>query len=87
MSRWRPFIGVPAVAMRNLVKYAGGCLLVMGPGRPVMHHYKSVGKSAAAESRASGQPISLMDGKLSFTAGDNRIKAVLGTRANNIRLF
>lgn len=52
--------------MRNLVKYAGIGLLVMGLAACDNNDTKAPSEGAAAESQASGQPISLMDGKLSF---------------------
>lgn len=52
--------------MRNLVKYAGIGLLVMGLAACDNNDTKAPTEGAAAESQASGQPVSLMDGKLSF---------------------
>lgn len=45
--------------------------------------------SAAAESQASGQPISLMDGKLSFSlpADMTDQSGKLGTQANNMHVY
>ncbi len=46
------------------VKYAGIGLLVMGLRPVITIDTKASAESAAAESRASGQPISLDDGNL-----------------------
>lgn len=54
--------------MRNLVKYVGIGLLVMGLAACDNSDTKAPAESAAAESSASGQPVSLLDGKLSFPA-------------------
>ena len=53
--------------MRNLVKYVGIGLLVMGLAACDNSDSKAPTVGAAAESNASGQAISLLDGKLSFT--------------------
>lgn len=52
--------------MRNLVKYVGIGLLVMGLAACDNSDTKAPAEKAAAESSASGQPVSLLDGKLSF---------------------
>lgn len=52
--------------MRNLVKYVGIGLLVMGLAACDNSDTKAPAEGAAAESSASGQPVSLLDGKLSF---------------------
>ena len=48
--------------MRNLVKYVGIGLLVMGLAACDNSDTKTPTAGAAAESNASGQPISLLDG-------------------------
>lgn len=53
--------------MRNLVKYVGIGLLVMGLAACDNSDTKTPTAGAAAESNASGQSISLLDGKLSFS--------------------
>lgn len=53
--------------MRNLVKYVGIGLLVMGLAACDNSDTKAPAEGAAAESSASGQPVSLLDGKLSFS--------------------
>ena len=53
--------------MRNLVKYVGIGLLVMGLAACDNSDSKAPTVGAAAESNASGRAISLLDGKLSFT--------------------
>ncbi|EAO4175478.1 DcrB family lipoprotein [Salmonella enterica] len=70
--------------MRNLVKYAGIGLLVMGLAACDNNDTK-----ASAESQASGQPISLMDGKLSFSlpADMTDQSGKLGTQANNMHVY
>lgn len=75
--------------MRNLVKYAGIGLLVMGLVACDNNDTKASAESAAAESQASGQPISLMDGKLSFSlpADMTDQSGKLGTQANNMHVY
>ena len=72
--------------MRNLVKYVGIGLLVMGLAACDNSDSKAPTVGAAAESNASGQAISLLDGKLSFTlpAGMADQSGKLGTQANNM---
>ncbi len=53
--------------MRNLVKYVGIGLLVMGLAACDNSDTKAPAEGAAAESNATGQPVSLLDGKLSFS--------------------
>lgn len=75
--------------MRNLVKYVGIGLLVMGLAACDNSDSKAPTVGAAAESNASGQAISLLDGKLSFTlpAGMADQSGKLGTRANNMHVY
>ncbi|EAA9289631.1 DcrB family lipoprotein [Salmonella enterica subsp. diarizonae] len=70
--------------MRNLVKYAGIGLLVMGLAACDNNDTK-----APAEGQASGQPVSLMDGKLSFSlpADMTDQSGKLGTQANNMHVY
>jgi hypothetical protein len=74
--------------MRNLVKYVGIGLLVMGLAACDNSDSKAP-TGAAAESNASGQAISLLDGKLSFTlpAGMTDQSGKLGTQANNMHVY
>ena len=53
--------------MRNLVKYVGIGLLVVGLAACDNSDTKTPAQGASAESNATGQPVSLMDGKLSFS--------------------
>ena len=75
--------------MRNLVKYVGIGLLVMGLAACDNSDTKTPTAGAAAESNASGQPISLLDGKLSFSlpAGMTDQSGKLGTQANNMHVY
>jgi len=75
--------------MRNLVKYVGIGLLVMGLAACDNSDSKAPTVGAAAESNASGQAISLLDGKLSFTlpAGMADQSGKLGTQANNMHVY
>lgn len=75
--------------MRNLVKYVGIGLLVMGLAACDNSDSKAPTVGAAAESNTSGQAISLLDGKLSFTlpAGMADQSGKLGTQANNMHVY
>ncbi|MFU2171179.1 DcrB family lipoprotein [Klebsiella grimontii] len=75
--------------MRNLVKYVGIGLLVVGLAACDNSDKKTPTAGAAAESNASGQPISLLDGKLSFSlpAGMTDQSGKLGTQANNMHVY
>ncbi|HFP9423627.1 TPA: DcrB family lipoprotein [Raoultella ornithinolytica] len=75
--------------MRNLVKYVGIGLLVMGLAACDNSDTKTPTAGAAAESNASGQNISLLDGKLSFSlpAGMTDQSGKLGTQANNMHVY
>jgi len=75
--------------MRNLVKYVGIGLLVVGLAACDNSDTKTPTAGAAAESNASGQPISLLDGKLSFSlpAGMTDQSGKLGTQANNMHVY
>ena len=52
--------------MRNLVKYVGIGLLVVGLAACDNSDTKTPAQGASAESNATGQPVSLLDGKLSL---------------------
>ena len=75
--------------MRNLVKYVGIGLLVMGLAACDKSDTKAPAEKAAAESSASGQPVSLLDGKLSFSlpADMTDQSGKLGTQANNMHVY
>lgn len=75
--------------MRNLVKYVGIGLLVVGLAACDNSDTKTPAQGASAESNATGQPVSLMDGKLSFSlpADMTDQSGKLGTRANNMHVY
>ncbi|MFO3906496.1 DcrB family lipoprotein [Enterobacter hormaechei] len=75
--------------MRNLVKYVGIGLLVMGLAACDNSDTKTPAQAASAESNATGQPVSLMDGKLSFSlpADMTDQSGKLGTQANNMHVY
>jgi len=75
--------------MRNLVKYVGIGLLVMGLAACDNSDTKTLAQAASAESNATGQPVSLMDGKLSFSlpADMTDQSGKLGTQANNMHVY
>ena len=75
--------------MRNLVKYVGIGLLVMGLAACDNSDTTVPAEGAAAESSASGQPVSLLDGKLSFSlpADMTDQSGKLGTQANNMHVY
>ncbi|VYU06326.1 DcrB family protein [Metakosakonia massiliensis] len=75
--------------MRNLVKYVGIGLLVMGLAACDNSDSKTPVQGAAAQSNASGQPVSLLDGKLSFSlpADMTDQSGKLGTQANNMHVY
>ncbi|MDJ1653707.1 MULTISPECIES: DcrB family lipoprotein [Raoultella] len=75
--------------MRNLVKYVGIGLLVVGLAACDNSDSKAPTEGAAAESNASGQTVSLLDGKLSFSlpAGMTDQSGKLGTQANNMHVY
>lgn len=75
--------------MRNLVKYVGIGLLVMGLAGCDNSDSKTPAQGAAAESNATGQPITLLDGKLSFSlpADMTDQSGKLGTQANNMHVY
>ncbi|MGK9174941.1 DcrB family lipoprotein [Yokenella regensburgei] len=75
--------------MRNLVKYVGIGLLVMGLAACDNSDSKAPVQGASAESNAAGQPVSLLDGKLSFSlpADMTDQSGKLGTQANNMHVY
>ena len=75
--------------MRNLVKYVGIGLLVVGLAACDNSDTKTPAQGASAESNATGQPVNLLDGKLSFSlpADMTDQSGKLGTREQHARLF
>ncbi|WP_437889479.1 DcrB family lipoprotein [Phytobacter sp. V91] len=75
--------------MRNLVKYVGIGLLVMGLAACDNSDSKAPAQGASAQSNASGLPVSLLDGKLSFSlpADMTDQSGKLGTQANNMHVY
>ena len=75
--------------MRNLVKYVGIGLLVMGLAACDNSDTKTPAQGAAPESNATGQPVTLLDGKLSFSlpADMTDQSGKLGTQANNMHVY
>ncbi|NCH60550.1 DcrB family lipoprotein [Cronobacter dublinensis] len=75
--------------MRNLVKYVGIGLLVMGLAACDNKDNNAPASAGASQSEASGQPISLLDGKLSFSlpADMTDQSGKLGTQANNMHVY
>lgn len=75
--------------MRNLVKYVGIGLLVVGLAACDNSDTKALAQSASTESSASGQPVSLLDGKLTFSlpADMTDQSGKLGTQANNMHVY
>ncbi|RPH29108.1 DUF1795 domain-containing protein [Buttiauxella warmboldiae] len=73
--------------MGNLVKYVGIGLLVLGLA--ACDNSDSKTTTAAAESSASAQPVSLLDGKVSFAlpADMTDQSGKLGTQANNMHVY
>ncbi|ALR78486.1 DcrB family lipoprotein [[Enterobacter] lignolyticus] len=75
--------------MRNLVKYVGIGLLVMGLAACDNSDSKTPAQGASAESKAASQPVSLLDGKLSFSlpADMTDQSGKLGTQSNNMHVY
>lgn len=75
--------------MRNLVKYVGIGLLVMGLAACDNSDTKASAEAAPAESSANGQPISLLEGKLTFSLPTDMTdqSGKLGTQANNMHVY
>lgn len=75
--------------MRNLVKYVGIGLLVLGLAACDNNDSKTPTEGAAAESNASGQPVNLLDGKVSFAlpADMTDQSGKVGTQANNMHVY
>lgn len=75
--------------MRNLVKYVGIGLLVVGLAACDNSDTQTSAQAASAESSANGQPISLLEGKLTFSlpADMTDQSGKLGTQANNMHVY
>jgi len=75
--------------MRNLVKYVGIGLLVMGLSACDNSDSKTPVQGAAAESNAAAQSVKLLDGKLSFSlpADMTDQSGKLGTQANDMHVY
>ncbi|MDK1236176.1 DcrB family lipoprotein [Cronobacter turicensis] len=75
--------------MRNLVKYVGIGLLVMGLAACDNKDSNAPASAGASQSEASGQPVSLLDGKLSFSlpADMTDQSGKVGTQANNMHVY
>lgn len=75
--------------MRNLLKYAGIGLLVVGLAACDGKDDKASADDNGVSSSQSSQNVSLMDGKLGFTlpAGMSDQSGKLGTQANNMHVY
>ncbi len=75
--------------MRNLLKYAGIGLLVVGLTACDGKDEKAAGGDNGASSSQSSQTVTLLDGKLSFSlpAGMSDQSGKLGTQANNMHVY
>ncbi|ELY3534951.1 DcrB family lipoprotein [Cronobacter sakazakii] len=75
--------------MRNLVKYVGIGLLVMGLAACDNKDSNAPTSAGASQSEASGQPVSLLDGKLSFSLPSDMTdqSGKVGTQANNMHVY
>ncbi|ROW60541.1 hypothetical protein C3E80_12880 [Cronobacter malonaticus] len=75
--------------MRNLVKYVGIGLLVMGLAACDNKDSNAPANAGASQSEASGQPVSLLDGKLSFSLPSDMTdqSGKVGTQANNMHVY
>ena len=75
--------------MRNLVKYVGIGLLVMGLAACDNNDTNAPAEGTSTESNATGQPVSLLDGKLTFSlpADMTDHSGKLGTQANNMHVY
>ncbi len=75
--------------MRNLLKYAGIGLLVVGLTACDGKEDKAAADNNGASSSQSTQTVTLMDGKLGFTlpAGMSDQSGKLGTQANNMHVY
>ena len=72
--------------MRNLVKYVGIGLLVMGLAACDDKDTNATAQGSVAESNATGNPVNLLDGKLSFSLPADMTDQS-GTQANNMHVW
>jgi len=75
--------------MRNLVKYVGIGLLVLGLAACDNNDSSKPAQGSASESNAAAQKVTLLDGKLSFSlpADMTDQSGKLGTQANNMHVY
>ncbi|WP_034917739.1 MULTISPECIES: DcrB family lipoprotein [Erwinia] len=75
--------------MRNLVKYAGIGLLVVGLAACDGNDDKAAADDNGVSSSQSSQNVTLLDGKLSFTlpAGMSDQSGKMGTQSNNMHVY
>lgn len=75
--------------MRNLLKYAGIGLLVVGLAACDGNDDKAAADDNGVSSSQSSQQVSLMEGKVQFTlpAGMSDQSGKLGTQANNMHVY
>ncbi|MFS2221745.1 DcrB family lipoprotein [Pantoea sp. B65] len=75
--------------MRNIAKYVGIGLLVMGLAACDGKNDKAAANDNGASSSQSAQTVNLMDGKLNFKlpAGMSDKSGKLGTQANNMHVY
>ncbi len=75
--------------MRNLVKYVGIGLLVFGLAACDNNDTKTPAEGAAAEGNANAQPVSLLDGKVSFALPPDMTdqSGKVGTQTNNMHVY
>ncbi|MTH45426.1 DcrB family lipoprotein [Intestinirhabdus alba] len=75
--------------MRKLVKYVGIGLLVMGLAACDNNETTAPSANAASDGQATGQTVSLLDGKLSFSLPADMAdrSGKLGTQANNMHVY
>jgi len=80
---------VKGIMMRNLLKYAGISLLVVGLTACDGKNDKAAADDNGVSSSQSSQNVTLLDGKLSFTlpAGMSDQSGKLGTQANNMHVY
>lgn len=75
--------------MGNLVKYVGIGLLVLGLAACDNNDSKTATANDVAQASAASQPVSLLDGKISFAlpADMTDQSGKLGTQANNMHVY
>lgn len=75
--------------MRNLVKYAGIGLLVLGLAACDNSENSAPAKDGEAQSAEAGKTVSLLDGKLNFSlpADMTDQSGKVGTQANNMHVY